>query len=78
MPPVPAIQGFTEDKLAACGVIAEVHPIVDFAPILSALCDGRSRFPRIDTTNDNIHAVQPAFEVQYLLVLLCYKLDTFG
>ena len=64
--PVPSIQRLSKHKLAAIGVVAQVQPIIHFAPILGALCDCRARLPRIDTPDDDIDAIQPSFGVEAL------------
>jgi hypothetical protein len=64
--PVPAIQRLPEHKLSAVGVIAQVQPVVDFTPVLGALCDGRARRPRVDTTDHDVHSVQSAVRIQAL------------
>lgn len=54
--PVPSIQGFSEDKLWSIRVVAQVQPVIDFAPILCTSCDCRTRFPRVDTPD---YAIRP-------------------
>src|SRR5216684_1885660 len=64
--PVPSIQGFTQNELTSVGIVAQIQPIIDFTPILCALCDGGSRQTSVDAPNDKIHAVQPSFRIQPL------------
>ncbi len=44
--------------------VAQVKPIVDFAPVLGTPCDGCSGFPPIHAPDHNIHAIQSSFGVQ--------------
>ena len=60
MSPVPAIQRFSEDKLTAIRIVAQVQPVIDLAPILRAPRDGGSRFPSVDTADHDVYAIQPS------------------
>lgn len=61
---VSPIQGLSEHKLPAVRVIAEVHPVIYFTPILRTFCDGRPRASRVYAADHNIHSVKPAFRVE--------------
>src|SRR5580704_3233038 len=66
MTPVPSIQGFSEHELAAVGMVIQVQPVIDLTPFSCALCDCRSRFPRVDTADHDVHAVQSSSSVEPL------------
>ena len=64
--PVSSIQRLPKHKLTAVGVVAQIQPVIDFTPILCALCNGRARFPSVNTADHDVHAVQPSFGIQAL------------
>ena len=63
VPPIPSIQRLSKNKLSTVGVIAQVQPVVHFAPIFRALCNRGARFPRVDTPDHDIHLIQPSLGV---------------
>jgi len=65
-PPVPSIQWFSQHKLTAVRIVAEVQPVIDFAPILCALCNGRARLASVDTADHDVYAIESAFRIQPL------------
>jgi hypothetical protein len=64
MASIPSVQRFSQHKLSTVGVITEIQPVVDFAPIFGALSNRCSPFPRIHAPDHNIHSVQPSFGVE--------------
>jgi hypothetical protein len=57
--PVPSIQRLPKHKLTAAGVVAQIQPVIDFTPVLCALCNGCARFPSVDTADYDVHAIEP-------------------
>ncbi len=66
MPPVSAIQRLPEHELTAVSVIAQIQPVIDFTPILGALCDSCAGRSRVDAPDHDVHAVKPAFRIKPL------------
>src|SRR5581483_11359418 len=62
--PIPSIQRLSEHILPTVGVVTQVQPVIHFAPIFRALCDGRSCLTRVDTADYDVHAVQAPFHVK--------------
>ena len=48
---VPSIQRLPKHKLTAVGVVAQIQPVIDFTPVLCALCNGCASFPSVDTAD---------------------------
>lgn len=56
----------SEHELTAIGVVAQVQPVGDLAPIFCALGDGCSRRAGVDAPDHNVHAIEPPFSIQAL------------
>ena len=64
VPPVPTVERLPKHKLSAIRVVAQIQPIVDFAPTLRALRNCRPRLPRVDTADHDVYTIKPAFRIQ--------------